>query len=403
MSRTRLSTLLLASASAALFALPAGASARTQPRAARVPQGFVGTALGAPVFPTTPPGSDLASQLDLMVASGVESIRVPFDWATIQPYASWSDVPPDQQDQFEDLNGMPTNIAPIDQLVGLAAFRGLTVLPTILDAPAWDGLRSRDSTVSIPKSNRPYAAFVKALVERYGPHGTFWQSQPRVVPIRMWQIWNEPNLKAFWFLQPFQRRYVRLLRAAHDAIRSVDPRAKIVLAGLPNFSWVNLAQIYQVRGAHNLFDVVAVHPYTRDPKGVITILRRIRRVMNAAHDGRKTIVADEISWPSALGKTVHTLGLDFETTEAGQARKLRQIIPLLAANRARLHLQSFYYYTWATVEHRNGLPFDFSGLLKVSAGQFIEKPAFSVFRRVSLALEHCRKKGSVATVCVTPG
>jgi len=337
-----------------------------------------------------------------MVASGVETIRVPIDWAAAQPYRSWSKVPAAQQDQFSDLGGIPTKVAPIDQLVGLAAYRGITVLPTILNAPSWDAQPFKGGTVDVPKTAGPYAAFVKALVKRYGPNGRFWLSQPRVVPIREWQIWNEPNIRAFWPAGGFPGRYLTLLKAAHDAIKSVDPGAQVVLAGLPNYSWVNLAQIYRVRGARSLFDIVAIHPYTRDPQGVITILRLIRRTMNASHDGRKPIIADEISWPSSKGKTIHNLGLDFATTEAGQARNVAQEIPLLAQNRARLGLLGFDYYTWATVEEHNGFAFTFSGLLKIIAGRYIEKPAFSAFRSAALALERCKQKGAVATVCAKP-
>ncbi len=104
---------------------------------------------------------------------------------------------------------------------------------------------------------------MSALVERYEPDGTFWQTHHPKVPIRMWQIWNEPNLKVFWDKQPFQRSYVSLLRAAHSAIKQADPNAKVVLASMPNFSWKQLAGIYKIHGARKLFDVVGVHPYTK--------------------------------------------------------------------------------------------------------------------------------------------
>jgi hypothetical protein len=376
------SALALAALAGASASAGAPASAHVRPAPARVPNGFVGAVAVGPLFPTRH-GVDLARQLDLMVASGVETVRVVFDWATAQP----------------DPNA-PIRFGAIDQLVGLAADRGLNVLPTVLNAPAWDGTHYPGAAVDLPESDYYYGQFLQALVQRYGPHGSFWAHRKRKNPIRMWQIWNEPNIPAFWPVQPFAPGYVTLLEVAHNAIKSLDPGAKIVLAGLPNFSWVNLAQIYQVSGARAQFDVVAAHPYTHQPQGVITILSRIRRVMNAAGDGRKPIVADEVSWPSSSGQTSHTLGLDIATTEAGQARRLNKLIPLLARNRVRLGLIGFAYYAWATVERHNGLPFDFSGLLKFSAGKFIEKLAFNVFRTDALALERCREKGSLATVCL---
>jgi hypothetical protein len=121
--------------------------------------------------------------------------------------------------------------------------------------------------------------------------------------------------------------------------------------------------------------------------------------MNRAGDSRKPLLAGEISWPSSLGKTDHTEGFDFATTEAGQARNLSRMLPMLAAHRAQLRLIGFDYYTWADAEKPGGLAFDFAGLLRFTSGRFIAKPALSAFRRGALALESCRTKGAIATVC----
>jgi polysaccharide biosynthesis protein PslG len=275
----------------------------------------------------------------------------------------------------------------------------MTLMPTIIDAPTWDALKhTTGGFVSIPRSTGPYASFVAALVQRYGPNGTFWQSTTPKMPVRMWQIWNEPNLKPFWPQQPWAQRYVALLKAAHDAIKRVDPGAKVILAGLPNYSWTSLRRIYAIRGARRLFDVVAVHPYTKRPQGVITILSFVRQVMSRAGDPRKPIVADEVSWPSSLGKTVHTNGYDFATTEAGQARNISQLLPMLAKRRTSLHLMGFYWYAWDSTEQRNGSPFDFSGLLKYTPAnfQFTPKPALQAFTNAALAIEGCQPN---LTVC----
>jgi hypothetical protein len=348
-----------------------------------------------PMFPDANNHVALGHQLDVMVASGVETLRARFDWASAQPYASWSDVPAGQANQFVDIGGIPTRFAALDRIVSLAAQRQLPILPTVLNAPSWDADSHPGEAVAMPKSDYWYGNFLAGLAARYGPSGNFWSSRAPRFPIHMWQIWNEPSLRAFWYTQPFASSYVAMLRAARTAIQAVDPGAQIVLAGLPNFSWVNLAQIYEVPGARGLFDAVAIHPYTRQPQGVITILRYVRRVMNAAGDRRKPLIADEVSWPSSLGKTFHNVGLDFATTEAGQARDIAAVLPLLARARNRLGLRSFYYYSWAGSERHNAVAFDFSGLFRYRAGDLIAKPAYGAFRRAALALEHCRKKRAV--------
>jgi hypothetical protein len=389
----RSALLTLALAASALLALPAAGSAR-------VPSGFVGMVVDGPLYPGSDPQVDLSAQMDTMVASGVESIRIAVDWAQAQPYSSWSDVPAADASKFTDVGGIPTRFGPVDQVVALAAERGLTVLPTVLDAPAWDGAPGSSADLTIPRAPQPYAQFMKALVQRYGPAGSFWEDHTPAVPIQMWQVWNEPDVRYFWARQPFERSYLQLLATAHDAIKSADPAAKVVLAGMPNFSWLYLAGIYKFPGARKLFDVVAVHPYTRRPGGVITILQRVRQVMNAAGDGRKPLVADEVSWPSSLGKTVHAVGFDFATTEAGQAQNLNVLLPMLARARAGLQLLGFYYYTWAGLERQGQLAFDFSGLWRFQNGTFVAKPAYSVFRHWALALDGCRQKGTRATLCI---
>lgn len=386
------------------MALATGASAAAAGRpnhsSSRVPQGFAGMVVDEPTWPD--PFINLQPQIDKMVASGVESLRVVFDWSQAQPYRRWRDVPSDQKSSFVNVGGVPTTFTAFDQLVGAASRDGLPVMPVILNAPAWDGQGNPQALVDVPKSDGPFAAFAKALVRRYGPGGTFWQTYPYhvPVPIKMWQIWNEPNIPAFWPFQPFEARYVSLLIAASKAIKSVDHTAKVVLAGMPNDSWVDLQRIYKIPGARSAFDVVALHPYTKYPQGVITILGYVRTVMDQAGDANKPMIADEISWPSSLGKTDHDVGYDFATTEAGQAQNIRRVLPLLVANRKRLNLLGFYYYDWAGQERPNYLAFDFAGLFRLTDGHFVAKPAYTAFRDGVLAMEDCRVKGPMANICL---
>src|SRR5205807_7305165 len=129
-----------------------------------------------------------------------------------------------------------------------------------------------------------------------------------------------------------------------------DGGAKVVLAGLPNFSWVQLNQLYKVSGFSKWFDVAALHPFTKYPSGVIQIIQMGRDVMNRHGDARKQIIASELSWPSSLGQTSHNTGFDFATNEAGQASRTAQAMALLARNRGKLDLLGFDYYDWAGPE-----------------------------------------------------
>ncbi len=368
--------------------------------AARVPQGFVGMVVDGSLLS---PDVNLGRQFDTMVKAGVENVRLVFSWANAQPYASWADVPPTQASKFEH-DPVPTTFATTDQVVGAAAQRGLTVLPVVEYAPSWDVKPHAGGQLGQPAEDAPYASYLALLVQRYGPNGSYWLAHPGTpkLPIRAWQIWNEPNNPYFWPDQPFAPTYVSLVGAAHDAIKRVDPGAHVVLGGMPNYSWKSLQQIYEVRGARGLFDVVAIHPYTAQPHGVITLLKLVRGVMNRFGDRHKPIDVTEVGWPSSLGEAAghHP----FETTEAGQANRIAQLLPLLASHRTSLGLLGFDYYTWAGKQSPHGYFFFYAGLFRIgSSGRLSAKPAFSAFSRAALALESCKRKSSSALHCARSG
>ena len=388
----------LALALVTLGAAGAGARTKTTAQAASlpVPARFVGVDVDGPML--DPPSTlNVVSQFGDMVGSGVQSVRVAFNWAFAQPYQNWSDVPASQQSQFTDVNGMPVDFSQTDQIVALAAKRGISVLPTVLYAPPWDGVPN-PAGVAFPKQPGPYANYLTALIERYGPHGSFWNANPGLprTPIRSWQIWNEEQLSYYWH-QPFVKGYLSLLRASHKAIKRADPGAKVVLGAVTNTAWKTLGQIYKA-GARHLFDVVSVNAFTRTPANVILYMRLTRRAMDRFKDNRKPMIASELSWTSAKGNT--PTRFDWDTTQKGQARNIASLLPMLGADRKQLGLIGFYYYTWIGLEQHDAPDFSFAGLEGLnSSGSVFSKPALGAFRHAALALEKCKVKGSMATRC----
>ena len=133
--------------------------------------------------------------------------------------------------------------------------------------------------------------FLKALVARYKPGGTYWankyhQQYPNAkpLPIQTWQIWNEPNLKKFFVPYPSAKKYGQLLKISHDAIKNKDPQAQILLGGMPGYgdqtAWDWLNQLYnQVSGVKSYFDLAALHPYAPDLDHVRLEIQKFRTVM----------------------------------------------------------------------------------------------------------------------------
>lgn len=361
------------------IALPASDAAAAR---RHVPQGFLGANASGPMLD---PGVGVGSEFGLMTRAGVESVRVPLFWAAMQPSQAG-----------------PIDFSVSDRLIGGAAARGLRVLPTVLTTPDWAELRPGTAyNASPPRDPATYAAFLTALVHRYGPGGDYWRAHPgdRAVPVRAYQIWNEPGQPYYWTEQPFARGYVRLLAAARAAIKAADRGATIVLAGLNSgygfLSWTDLAKVYAAGGGR-LFDQAAQNPFSLRTANVVRSVRLFRDVMARHGDGRKPLLLTELSWPSAKGKTRTRYG--FEVSERDQASRIREAIPLLARLRTQLHIGGIFWFTWLSPPLGSDQPFDYSGLRRQSGSGIVSKPALSAWRSTARSLEGCAKTSS-ATRC----
>ena len=358
------------------------------PAAAAVPRGFIGVTTSPPLLV---PAVRFDDETRRMRAAGVESIRTPMDWGNLQPYRNVAAAPPDFVRAVDVVDGVPTDFRNYDPIVRSAAKRGLEVLPFVIGATRWVGRKAPDT----PAARRAYARLLRALVGRYGSRGTLWAENPGIPkrPIRYWQIWNEYNLKQWWPRQPYPAGVVRLLRASREAIRGADARARIVLGGLPNFSWRELARIYRA-GGRGTFDVVAIHPFTLKGNNVVRIARLIRGVAKRNHQPHLPIWVTELSWPAARGKT--SFNFHFDGSPALQAARIRGTIPSLARQRRTLGVQRVFWETWMTEYKDRRAPFDYTGLRKIALSHdwrratISSMPALTVFARTARRLEGCR-------------
>jgi hypothetical protein len=345
-----------------LLAAPAGSAAAER----RVPQGWLGVTADGPLR------ADADPEWNRMPAAGVEAVRASIHWSEVEPQPGALDFS-----------------AP-DAVVAAAAARGLPVLPVVQQAPPWAAMRPDDPR-SPPRDPAAVEAFFVALVGRYGRNGSFWAERPDLprLPIRAWQVWNEPNHSGFWSEQPFAASYVQTLRAAATGIRRADPGATVVLAGLTNLSWIALRKLYDA-GGRGWFDAVALHPYTARPTDVLRLVRLSRRQMRKRGDGALPIWITELSWPAAEGRVRSTL--KFEVDDRDQAVLLGRALRLLAAARTRLRIERVYWYTWLSSE-RGPSEFDWAGLRRVRDGRHVSAPALRRFRRVARRLQGCEKAG----------
>lgn len=387
--------LLLVCAVSALFAMVAPpASARR-----KVPDGFVGVMLDGPWFES---GFPRDREMPTVLTSGVESVRFELPWRDAQPYRSFAEVPAGQRSQFKSVKGVPTTFGAFDASVLRAALRGLHILPVVGKAPQW-ARKYPNFIPSPPANNKDYARFIKALVQRYGPKGTFWRRhrRQRRFAIRSWQVWNEPNNPNQWKEPGFTAQttqsvpgYVALLRAARPAIKSADRKAHVVHAGVFGRSWEYLRAVYRA-GGRGLFDDAAIHPFVGTPERVIEIIRLVREEMSKAGDGRTGLYVTEWSFPSATGHLQQYGG--FERTEQGQAVETKRTLNLFALYRRLFKIRAVFHYTWITREVE-GNRFTYAGL-RAWRSRRVSKPALKAFKRTALSLEGCRRKSRRSTRC----
>lgn len=280
----------------------------------------------------------LAQALEGIAAGGFHWVRQTFPWSQIEPapgrfhWERW------------------------DRIVSAVYAQGLELIAVLDTTPAW--ARDGGNLYSPPRREADFGRFAHAFAARYGDR------------IHYYQIWDEPNLSSHWggrYVDP--EAYARLLWAGASQIRTADPQALILTAGLAP-TWeqgpLNLDEaaflegLYRA-GAEGAFDIVAAKPYgfwsgpedRRVSPNVLNFSRliRLREVMVAHGDGDKPLWAVEWGW--------NVLPLDWQGAPPpwGTDEKERQIQRIRAAvERARLEWPWLGAMLWA--EYQPVAPLD---------------------------------------------
>jgi hypothetical protein len=315
------------------------------------------------------PGAYRRQALDRLRSTGAGLVRQTFDWRRIERAPG----------RYE--------LSFYDDYVAALARRHLRLLPILFNVPPFRSsapAHPRRGTYP-PKRPAEMGEFGAVLARRYGPRGSFWRGHPELprLPVRSWQIWNEPNLPVYWPSGPDAAQYVALLRATAREIRRVDPGAYIVTAGLPDSTLgvpldEYLEAMYATGGA-GAFDVIAVNPYGEDARGVLDTVRAVRAV--ASRNGDNPAV-----WITELGWATGGPQSSFRVSEAGQAELLERTLLALARRRDELRIRGVVYFNWRDSTPYAGGPDFFglyTGLLRVH-GQ--AKPALRAYQKVAKTL-----------------
>jgi polysaccharide biosynthesis protein PslG len=339
----------------ALLSLLLVAAAPARAARAPVPRSFYGVV----------PQGQLAASDFARMRGVVGTLRVPVIWSQIEP----------RPGHFE--------FAGLDATVVSASAEGVRVLPFVYGTPAWLSTDPARPPLS-SRARAAWAGFLRVLVRRYGSGGELWRGSSTPLPVRSWQIWNEPNFLLFWRPRPSAVGYARLLDVSARAIRGADPGARIVAAGLAPVEggmlpWVFLRRLLGVPGAIRHFDMVAVHPYASHLRDVALQVRLAREAMARAGGARMPLLVSELGVASNS-----QLPTSFNRGRIGQARFLRSAFRLLLRNRARWHIAGIDWYAWQDAQGPDPhcVFCEYAGLFDANGAP---KPAWGAFRHIATA------------------
>ena len=255
--------------------------------------------------------AELDARLTAIKAAGLDWVRAEIGWADIEPTAP--------------INGSHAyNWTRGDRFVRSLAAKGLTVMPMLMATPSWARSPAavaagcgRNAGVS-PLASRDYAAFSREVIRRYGPGGAFWSANPSLPyrPITRVELFNEPNWRDFWCPGPDPTGYALAVKAAADAIHSIQPDITVVAGGLvtvrPGDDVIATGQGLEVEafltamtaaapGVQNSVDAVAVHLYHPDPDVDIGLLGWFRSRLDAAGFDQAEMMVSEFGWRTGGG------------------------------------------------------------------------------------------------------
>ncbi len=227
-----------------------------------------------------------------------------FHW--IRQEFPWEDIEIHGKDDFEDRRHEPDRSAweKYDHIVDLAERYNLEIIARLSNPPAWSRAQGNDAgTLAPPDDLNDYGDFTETVVRRYRGR------------IRVWQIWNEPNIYPEWGERPVSpEEYTALLKVGYTRVKEACPECVVVSGALAQTiplgprdlnDFIFLQRMYDA-GAGDYFDVLAIQGYglwsgptdRRMRARVLNFSRPLylREIMVKNGDAHKPIWITEMNW-----------------------------------------------------------------------------------------------------------
>ena len=325
------------------------------------------------------PASDWTPSWERCRTAGSVLLRLPAYWSDLEPRAPGAD------------GRRYPNWQLIDDKVQALAAHGLRWEPVICFSATWSETVPGDYA-SAPADAGQFAAFTATLARRYGPGGSFWSEHPGLapVPVRSYELWNEPNAAVFWHPQDSApEAYADLYARARDAIRQVDGSARVVVGGLasPGADVLPADRFVARMFAHRPdlrgnVDAVAYHPYAATIAGVYSLLAAFRRALDAAAGPGVPIEVTEIGWTST------------ETAEHRRAANLAALAATLP--RSDCGVDRLMPYAWIGPERDPHDRLQWFGIVNRDG---TARPSAAAFARTAKAMEQASAPAGTVVLC----
>ncbi len=274
--------------------------------------------------------------------------------------------------------------------IGMRPFVELSFMPTALASGNTTVFRYQ-ANVTRPKDYREWATLIEKLAEH-------WVQRYGANEVREWffEVWNEPNLKAFW--TGTRQEYFTLYRATVEAIKRVDPLLKVGGPATAKNEWI--PEFLDFCGQNKVaVDFVTTHHYPTDAFGKI---------------GADTATQLEHAPPHIMRDDVRKArdearGLPLYYTEWNTSSNPRDSLhdePFNAAYAAKIVMEAagladgYSYWTFSDIFSENYFPsIPFQGGFGLFSIHGIAKPAYRAFEILHrLGNESLKVEGTHETV-----
>ncbi|MDO8737075.1 MAG: hypothetical protein Q7K29_08375 [Thermoleophilia bacterium] len=322
----------------------------TYPASAQQPGEKAGMSVGDNLSSLS--NQELESSLADMESLGITWLRFDLAWDLVQPndaaHFDWSRY---------------------DRIVIAAGNHNMKLMPILVFTPRWARQQSCINNFQCaPADPAKFAAFAKEAATHYAPMG-----------IKSWEIWNEPNIDAFWLPSPNAAAYTQLLRASYAGIKQADPQATVISGGLSPAENTGtriaprdfLTAMYQ-NGGGGYFDAVGYHPYSYPalPGNIQSwsgwsqmndLNPSIRSIMIANGDSSKSVWVTEVGTPSG-GRS--------DVSESLQAQSYRDAVQQMSN---KPWMAAMFFHTYKDLSSDPGTVESFFGLIRHDGTR---KPAY---------------------------